>query len=488
MEIFVSAVLGELATRSINFVISRSSKPKVADVESSLQRALLRAQVIIDEATDRRITNQAMLQQLEMLKDAMYKGCYILDTLKYQSQDEEDAKDHVVSYSSFFLSKVNSLKGTRSANRKMHILEQLQDALDNLSSMIINVKELVVFLTRYPCMYHQPYSMHLLLGNCMFSRQMEAELVRNFLLCTQPNGAEELEVLPVVGPGRVGKSTLVAHVCNDERVRAHFSEIMFLSNHDFKDEKVITSLWEGCVKKYHNSRSSKYGRILVVVEMAGDFNEDDWKRFYAASKRYMTSSASKIIITSRSDKITKLGTTRAVTLKYMTHEAYWYFLKTLTFGSNDPMMHPRMENLAMEISRMLKRAVFNSMDIICLLRDNFDIHFWCKVVTFLRGFTKWYASKFGEPPFDALMQNRPACLWRMLSTSQQIMVYHQYECSSSQQEGPKLEVRSVMYGGVKPSGRFEAVAWRSPIPPYYNYIYSCEVRDLKTTSAKRKRS
>ena len=172
----------------------------------------------------------------------------------------------------------------------------------------------------------------------------------------------------------------------------------------------------------------------------------------------------------------------------MTHEAYWYFLKTLTFGSNDPIMHPRMENLVMEISRMLKRAVFNSMNIISLLRDNFDIHFWCKVVTFLRGFIKWYASKFGEPPFDALMQNRPACLWRMLSTSQQIMVYHQYECSSSQQEGPKLEVRSVMYGGVKPSGRFEAVAWRSPIPPYYNYIYSCEVRDLKTTSAKRKRS
>jgi len=298
--------------------------------------------------------------------------------------------------------------------------------------------------------------------------------VLNFLLHTQPHGAEELEVLPVVGPGRVGKSTLVAHVCNDERVRAHFSEIMFLSNHDFKDEKVITSLWEGCVKKYHNSRTRKYGRILVVVEMAGDFNEDDWKRFYAASKRYMTSGASKIIITSRSDKITKLGTTRAVTLKYMTHEAYWYFLKTLTFGSNDPIMHPRMENLAMEISRMLKRAVFNSMDIICLLRDNFDIHFWCKVVTFLRGFRKWYASKFGEPPSDALNQNRPACLWRMLSTSEQIMVYHQYECSS-EKEVPKVELRTVMYGNLKPSGRFDALSWRSPIPPYYNYIYTCEV-------------
>jgi len=320
MEIFISAVLGELASRSINFVISRSSKPKVPDVESSLQRALLRAQVVIDEATGCQITNQAMLQQLEMLKDAMYKGCYILDTLRYQSQDEEDAKDHVVSHF-LSLSKVNSLKGICSANRKTNILEQLQDTLDNLSSMIVDVKELVVFLTSYPRLYRQPYSMHLLLGICMFGRQLEAELVRSFLLSTQPNGAEELEVLPVVGPGRVGKSTLIAHVCNDERVRGHFSEILFLSNREFKDEKVA-SMWEGCGKKYHNSRSSKYGRILVVIQIAGDFNEDDWKRLYAASKRCMTS-ASKIIITSQSDKITKLGTTRAVTLKYLSHEAYW---------------------------------------------------------------------------------------------------------------------------------------------------------------------
>ncbi|RLM92937.1 uncharacterized protein C2845_PM08G01350 [Panicum miliaceum] len=155
------------------------------------------------------------------------KGCYILDTLRYQSHDEElDAKDQVVSHS-FSLSKVNYLKGIGSSNRMTRILEQLQDALDNLRSMIVDVKELVVFLTSYPRLYRQPYSMHLLLGNCMFGRQMEAELLRNFLLCTQPNGAEELEVLPVVGPGRVGKSTLVAHVCNDERVRGHFSEIVF---------------------------------------------------------------------------------------------------------------------------------------------------------------------------------------------------------------------------------------------------------------------
>ncbi|OEL14386.1 hypothetical protein BAE44_0024595 [Dichanthelium oligosanthes] len=259
----------------------------------------------------------------------MYQGYYILDTFRYQSHDEEDAKDQVVSHS-FSLSKVNSLKGICSSKRKTHILEQLQEAYDSLSTMVLDVEGLVVFLTSYPRLYRQPYSMHIHLGNCMFGRQMEAELVLNFLFHTPPNGPEALSVLPIVGPGRVGKSTLVAHVCKDERVRNYFSEILFLSDHDFRDEK-LTYLREACAKKYQNCALNKDGRMLIVVEVAVDFNDGEWKMLYSIFIQCMTSD-SRIIITSRS---------RAVTLKSLSYEAYRYFLKTLTFGSMDPIMKDR---------------------------------------------------------------------------------------------------------------------------------------------------
>ncbi|CAL5077614.1 unnamed protein product [Urochloa decumbens] len=484
MERKYESVLGELASRSINFFISKSSKAKVLDVEDSLQRVLLRAQVIIDEATGRHITSQAVLQQLDMLRDAMYHGCYILDTFRCQSHDEHDANDQVVSHS-FALSKVNSLKGFCSSSRNTHILEQLQDALDNLSYMILDVKELVVFLTSYPRLYRQPYSMHLLLHNCMFGRQMEAELVLNFLLQARPHGAEELEVLPIVGPGRVGKSTLVANVCKDERVRDQFSEILFLSDHDFRDEKLM-HLWEGCAKKFQNCTAIKDVRVLVVVEVAGDFNEGEWKRLYSSSKQFLTS-GSKIIITSRSKKITKVGTRSALMLKYLSDEAYWYFFKTLAFGSTDPMMHPRMACLAMEIARVLQRPFITGTITAGLMRDNFDTHFWCKLLAFLRGFVKWHVSRFGEDPSNCLNQNKPAHLRRMIRTSEAIMVYGWYECRS-QEEVPKMRLQNLMYGRAKPSGRFETLAWSSPIPSYYSYIFACEIEDLKNTAVKRKRS
>ena len=231
MNILLTAVLNELTTRSINFLIENSFKPTAPDMEDRLRRILLRAQVIVDEAMGRQITNRGILQQLDMLRDAMHHGYYIIDTFRYQSHSEEEAKGQVQSNSLSVL-KVNSLQGLCSSSRNTQISEQLQKSLDDLSSMIIDVEKLVVFLMSYPRLYRQPYSMHLLVGNCMFGRQMETELVISFLLNTQPHGPKELEVLPIIGPGKVGKSTLVAHVCKDARVRDHFSEILFLHGHE----------------------------------------------------------------------------------------------------------------------------------------------------------------------------------------------------------------------------------------------------------------
>lgn len=268
-----------------------------------------------------------------------------------------------------------------------------------MSSMIHDANELVMFLASYPPMYRQPYSMHLLLVNSMFGRQMETQFVINFLLHKRTHGVEELEVLPIVGPFRVGKSTLVAHVCKDARVRDHFSEIIFWNDHDFRDENP-TTLREGHVKEYQNCAPNKEGRILVIVELDRDFNGVVWQRLCMPS-------GSKIIVTSKSDKVVKYETTRALTLNSLSQEEYWYFFKILTFGSVDPEMHPRLTQLAMEISRMHDCNLTAACIVSCLLRGNFDIKFWHKVLIFLKECIQNHVSKFGECPFDHRNQIAP---------------------------------------------------------------------------------
>ncbi|CAN6222199.1 unnamed protein product, partial [Urochloa humidicola] len=315
---------------------------------------------------------------------------------------------------------------------------------------------------------------------------MEVEHVINFLFHKQPHGSEELEILPIVGPARIGKSTLVALVCKDERVRDHFSELLFLQDLEFNDDKLVFR--EGCGMKDLNSvsKSNTDKRLLVVIELAGDLNEVAWNRLYHACKQCVPS-GSKIIITSRSDKVVKLGTTLPLTLKYLPHEAYWYFFKTLTFGSMNPETHPRFTQLAMEIARMQNGSLNGAYIISCLLRDNFDIDFWCKVLSFLRGFVQKNVSEFGEHPFDLLNQNRPVRLGRMAIPLEVFMVCRQYHCSS-QEEVPDIRIQDVLCGSIKTLGKFEALIWRSQIPPYYSYVHTCEIRELKAVGAKRKRS
>lgn len=152
MEVILSALLGELATRSISFFISKSNKPTALDLADRLCRFLLRAQVIVDEASGRQITNQAMLQQSDLLRDAMHRGYYVLDIFWHQSHDVDDAAYQVTSHS-LSLNKIVPFKGFWSSTGDIHIFEQLHKALDELSSMILDVTELVSFLTSYPRLY-----------------------------------------------------------------------------------------------------------------------------------------------------------------------------------------------------------------------------------------------------------------------------------------------------------------------------------------------
>jgi hypothetical protein len=334
MEIFLPVVFGELATRSVSFFINKYSKQPVQAMEINLESILLRAQVIIDEAEGRHITNQGMLRQLSRLRDAMYQGFYVLDTLRCIAFEENCAGDHKAVNHSWALSKFSCAKrlclSSSSSSTETSQELQVKETLENLRTMILDVSETTMFLTAYPRLHRQPYSLHIQIENCMFGRQMEMELVLNFLLYTPPCSSrlDRFDVLPIVGPRGCGKSTLVTHVCNDERVRDHFTQIAFFRHGTFRDED-ISILTDGCTVRHVQNR-----KLLIVFEVVGELKDDLWQRLCSLSAS-CTASGSKIIITSRSDKIAKLGTTQKLTLKDLPHEAFWYFFKVITFGSTD---------------------------------------------------------------------------------------------------------------------------------------------------------
>uniref|UniRef100_A0A0E0LGD9 NB-ARC domain-containing protein n=1 Tax=Oryza punctata TaxID=4537 RepID=A0A0E0LGD9_ORYPU len=504
MEATISAILTELAGRSISFLVRKylnQQKPAPSDDErlENLQRLLLRFRIIIDEAEERCITNQAMLEQLSILRKEMFRGYYMLDTFRCRAHQ---GKDHGEVSLSFAISKFSPAKRIRfCSGSSSQIVSELQRVLGDLETTIADANEFIAFLSSCPRLHRQPYSMYLILDQCMFGRKMEMEYIINFLLRPGNHGTQEPGVLPIVGPGRVGKSTLVEHACNDERVRNHFSQIVFFTQADLEDESMVDLRDGGVIK--HRNRASDIGRVLAIVELDGDrysegldknIDEALLERLYSIYKTRIPRD-SKIIVTSRSDKIARLGATPPLRLQLLSKEAYWYFFKVRTFGSMDASEHPEMASIAMDIAVETEGCFMGANVFSRLLRSNANTHYWSLVLATLREFKKKnqhvWSFMYGADQVKVLDQvTEPS-----EEATELLVILDNYQTSCSrassrcefEAEAPKISLLDALFGSVKPQGRFDALGWKSRIAPYYSYMYSCEIQRPKCLVARKKK-
>ncbi|KAJ1285167.1 hypothetical protein BS78_03G259400 [Paspalum vaginatum] len=523
MEALVSAVVGDLISRTISFAVDRCCHRRrkaggTEDGPQRLRRVLLRVQLVVEEADRRHVTNQAMLRQLQLMREGVYRGYYLLSALshrrrrrrrRHQEQgvitQDGAAQDGEVSRHdrSFALSQFNPAKrlctstissvmkktttSTAASDGARHeggAEAELEEVLNGLERMASDMKELVVLLSCYPPTRREPYSAHLWLERRMFGREAELERIIGFLLEPEPAHAEDPAVLPVIGRARVGKSTLVEHVCFDDRVRSHFSMIVFFGEGDVVNKH--GGEHNGGITKHRDDRGSA-GKSLVVIELAGEVDELHawWRRTLSTRRGQLISPSpvSKIIVTSRSEKIASLGTTQALELKPLPREAYWYFFKTMAFGSTDAEDQPELGSACMEIADLLNRSFIAANLFGVLLRANPCPRFWHKVLEGFKHYTSMHVLLFGEHPSDLLANDRPVCLWRLpAETSGVLVAYSCYQsCSGQHHDMPKITLNDVHIGSATPPrGKFQLLAWRSHIPPCYSYFMNCGVQTSST--------
>ncbi|CAM0957679.1 unnamed protein product [Alopecurus aequalis] len=483
MEAIFSATMGELASRSISLLVGRYLKQKAAPTMeerlSSLQRLLLRLRIVVEEADGRIITNQAMLHQLSILKKEMYRGYYTLDVFSCKAHGEDRAKDHGVN-SSFAPSEFNPAKRVRfwsGDNEGAAQAELLEQVLGSVRDTIEDVSEFVTLLCGCPRLQRQPYSVYLLLNKCMFGRQMEMEHIMNFLLQEEecaPGGAEGPAVLPIIGPPKVGKSTLIKHACDDERVRNHFSQILCFNGHDLKDASAETLRDVGRIK--HQNRGMDSGRTLIIIELFADIEESVWKRLYSIA-RSCIASGSKIIVVSRSNKIASFGTTQPLRLQLFTQEAYWYFFKVRTFGSTSAEDHPKLTAIAMDMARLLNGCLMAAAIFSGLLKANFNLRFWSLALATLRNIQQTNILMYGERFADAWESQEPVYVRRATKTSSECFVILADHKTETEPEDPEMmSAQDLFFGSVRPRGNFKVRAWTSHLPPHYNYIFHCGIQ------------
>ncbi|CAM0954382.1 unnamed protein product [Alopecurus aequalis] len=485
MEALISAFLGDIVGRGISFVAEKSCQQATTEDDlQRLQQLLLRISAVVEKAEGRCVSNRGMINQVSMMMKHMFRGYYLLDSFKCKEMktDDEEVSRSLFSQSKFNPAKRFRLLSSKTQYESMMIgrdsSKELKQVILVLENMVANLKEFAIFLMSYPRMYRQPYGAYLYLDKYMFDRQMEREQAVNFLLQVAPLGHRKVGVLPIVGPGLIGKSTFVEHVCADERVCNHFSLILLYRGNDLKDE-TPTTFRDHCVIKHQNI-ASREERLLVVIEILGDVDEGAWKRILHSYERCM-SHGSKIIISSRSEKMVNVGTTEAIKLNCLSKEAYWYFFRMLVFGSTDPEEHPKLTSIAMEIAPELLRSFIFAYIVATLLRENLSVHHWSRALRYLRDHRQKNFFLLGEYLVE---EDRPRYAWSMNKTlrgSKNIKFFLRLPDNqigpASHGEVPKITAMDLLSGNwsTMPHEKFKILTWRSLIPPYYIYTADCEL-------------
>uniref|UniRef100_A0A0E0FJK4 Disease resistance N-terminal domain-containing protein n=1 Tax=Oryza nivara TaxID=4536 RepID=A0A0E0FJK4_ORYNI len=324
-------------SRLISFLISKWQEHRAGDDDgaSRLQRALLRARVVMEEAEGRQVTSPVMLLQLRRLSWEMCRAAYALDALRIRAAAAAAAS-------------------RRRRRRCQPLLLSLggdgdvATAVESLEAALGGAKELVVLLAGCPRLSRQPYSAYLFMERCMFGRQMEKEQIVDFLLRPACSSAGDPNpgVLPVVGGPEVGKRTLVEHVCIDERVRQYFAKIHRLSSDDL--------MAAGDDDEHRRFGIDPSSRSLVVVDVIGDVDEEPWRRL-CSSVRRENGDGKVVIICRTAEHAARLGTApRPVTLDNLHRPELWYMFRVLAFGGADPEDRPELVAIAAELFEGVK--------------------------------------------------------------------------------------------------------------------------------------
>ncbi|VAH20843.1 unnamed protein product [Triticum turgidum subsp. durum] len=472
MELAISAVTGELVSRFVSYLADRyhsSRRPQPGEKQlKKLQQLLLRARTVVEEADGRYITNSGMLAQLTMLADAMYRGYWALGASNYISLEEtttmgeEEGEDLKPSP----LKRLRTVHSIARKNRAMHLLE-LEGTLESLENVVAGMMEFVVLLGGCDRMLHRPYDVYLFSDKIMFGRHTEKQKLLNFMLQHGPAGGVPA-VLPIIGAPVVGKRTLVAHVCKDERVRSHFSSILHLNGDSL-----------GRIAEHGGLMS---GNILVVVELVSDVHEEDWAKFCSTVATSMDI-GSKVIIISRLKNTERLGTVEPIFLKTLSYEEFSYLFKTLAFGSANPAQHPRLARIADELAREFQSewSIATANLFADIMRRNLSVHFWLCILSGLRRVVERNISLFGEHPkllarrrhqidvtdlvlhpMDSPLRLMPFCTSGSSRT----------EVTVERELLPRVRFGDlVMDPGVRPQGDFNVVAWESRLPPYTSFVH-----------------
>ncbi|XP_059428613.1 putative disease resistance protein RGA3 [Corylus avellana] len=388
----------EMALSSLLQVLfDRLASPAIAQLRDlcglkqnfeKLLQSLPMIQALLEDAEERQETDSIVKKWLSKLKGAAYDAEDLLDELASEIMLCEMSSSIGDQVRSFLLPFHPSKDLFHIA---CHQLPEMLVALDEIieKGFSLNLTQKVHnTLSESSISYRETIS--LVIESEVYGRREDKEKIIE-LLHTTSNGKNrgDVPIIPIVGIGGLGKTTLAQLVYGDAGLMGCFDmKIWVYVSNDFEIKMIITAIIESVTlrkceftnldilsRKLQETLCGK--RYLLVLDDVWNEDQYKWQRFQTLLKGCVK--GSKIIVTARSDKVASIVGTFSYHLKGLAEDDSWALFKQYAFGQGEEEGHPNLLPIGKQIVKKCGGVPLAARTLGGLLRDRREESYWLDV-------------------------------------------------------------------------------------------------------------
>nr|ABU54405.1 RGA-1 [Triticum aestivum]ABU54408.1 Lr1-like protein [Triticum aestivum] len=282
------------------------------------------------------------------------------------------------------------------------LLQGMQSHCDSVSNLLrIGIGSIPSNSTALSVVLHRPQTASMIIQDTLYGRRdvFEETVNRITTLIVGTTQTETVSVLPILGPGGIGKTTFTTHLYNDARTQDHFQvRVWVCVSTDFNVLKLTREIL-GCIPATEGAGSSgvanetanldqlqksiaerlKSKRFLIVLDDIWKCDsQDQWKTLVAPFTKG-ESKGSMLLVTTRFPKVADMvKTVDPLELRGLESNDFFTFFEACIFGEEEKPEHYQDEfaGIARKIANKLKGSPLAAKTVGRLLQKDLSEEHW----------------------------------------------------------------------------------------------------------------